>query len=158
MAYQKLQVERALEVIPSDTINIPNVSGAVLSGTTSQAAPVATQLVDNTQDFTLIQGLVGSIVYLTGGVATVASVTDATTLTLSAGIMDTLAISEAYTIYADANQGCVLYTGAGGDIKVLTAGNDEVTFTGTAAGAFIPVQVKRVFATPAPPAGIIALW
>jgi hypothetical protein len=157
MAYQKLQVERALEVIPSDTINIPNVSGAVLSGTTSQAAPVATQLVDNTQDFTLIQGLVGSIVYVGKDVATVASVTNATTLTLSAGIMSTLVVSE-YVIYADANQGCVLYTGAGGDIKVLTAGNDEVTFTGTAAGAFIPVQVKRVFATPAPPAGIIALW
>jgi len=157
MAYQKLQVERALEVIPSDTINIPNVSGAVLSGTTSQSAPVATQLVDATKDFTLIQGLVGSIVYVGTGVATVASVTDATTLTLSAGVANTGA-TEAYTIYADANQGCVLYTGAGGNIKVLTAGNDEVTFTGTAVGAFIPVQVKRVFATPAPPAGIIALW
>jgi len=157
MAYQKLQVERALEVIPSDTINIPNVSGAVLSGTTSQAAPVATQLVDDTQDFTLIQGLVGSIVYLTGGVATVTGITNANTLDLSAGVANT-GTTEAYTIYADANQGCVLYTGTGGNIKVLTAGNDEVTFTGTAAGAFIPVQVKRVFATPAPPAGIIALW
>lgn len=157
MAYQKLQVERALEVIPSDTINIPNVSGAVLSGTTSQPAPAATQLVDDTQDFTLIQGLVGSIVYLTGGVATVTGITNANTLDLSAGVANTGA-TEDYTIYADANQGCVLYTGAGGDIKVLTAGNDEVTFTGTAAGAFIPVQVKRVFATPAPPTGIIALW
>lgn len=157
MAYQKLQVERALEVIPSDTINIPNVSGATVSGTTSQAAPGATQLVDNTKDFTAIQGLVGSIVYLTGGVATVVSVTNASTLVLSAAVADT-GSTEAYTIYADANQGCVLYTGAGGNIKVLTAGNDEVTFTGTAAGAFIPVQVKRVFATPTPPTGIIALW
>lgn len=157
MAYQKLQVERALEVIPSDTINIPNVSGAVLSGTTTEAAPAANQLVDGDKEFTLIKGLIGSIVYLTGGVATVTGIINDTTLALSAGVADTGA-TEAYTIYSDANQGCVLYTGAGGDIKVLTAGNDEVTFTGTAAGAFIPVQVKRVFATPAPPEGIIALW
>ena len=157
MAYQKLQVERALEVIPSDTINIPNVSGPTVSGTTSQASPQPALLVDATKDFTAIQGLVGSIVYLTGGVATVASVTNATTLVLSAGIANQ-GSTEAYTIYADDNNGCVLYAGSGGDIKVLTAGNDEVTFTGTAAGAFIPVQVKRVFATPAPPTGIIALW
>jgi hypothetical protein len=157
MAYQKLQVERALEVIASDTINIPNVAGATLSGTTSQAAPIATTLVDGTQDFTAIQGLVGSIVYLTGGVATVTGIANATTLTLSAGVANT-GSTESYTIYGDANTGCVLYSGGGGDIKVLTAGNDEVTFTGVAAGAFIPVQVKRVFATPAPPAGIIALW
>ena len=157
MAYQKLQTERALTVIASDTINIPNVAGPVLSGTTSQAAPAATTLVDNTQDFTAIQGLVGSIVYLTGGVATVTGIVNATTLTLSAGVANT-GSTESYTIYGDNNTGCVLYSGAGGDIKVLTAGNDEVTFTGVAAGAFIPVQVLRVFATPAPPAGIIALW
>ena len=157
MAYQKLQVERALEVIASDTINIPNVAGPVLSGTTSQPSPIATTLVDDTQDFTAIQGLVGSIVYLTGGVATVTGIANATTLTLSAGVAST-GSTESYTIYGDANTGCVLYSGAGGDIKVLTAGNDEVTFTGVAAGAFIPVQVKRVFANPAPPAGIIALW
>jgi len=157
MAYQKLQVERALTVIPSDTINVPNVAGPTVSGTTSQNAPVASVLVDDTQDFTASQGLVGSIVYVSGGVATVTSVTSSSVLALSAPVMDTGA-TEAYAIYADANQGCVLYTGAGGNIKVLTAGNDEVTFTGLAAGAFIPVQVKRVFATPAPPAGIVALW
>ena len=157
MAYQKLQTERALTVIASDTINIPNVAGPVLSGTTSQAAPAATTLVDDTQDFTAIQGLVGSIVYLTGGVATVTGIVNATTLTLSAGVANT-GSTESYTIYGDNNTGCVLYSGAGGDIKVLTAGGDEVTFTGVAAGAFIPVQVLRVFATPAPPSGVIALW
>ena len=157
MAYQKLQTRRALTVIASDTINIPNVAGPVLSGTTSQAAPAATTLVDDTQDFTAIQGLVGSIVYLTGGVATVTGIVNATTVTLSAGVANT-GSTESYTIYGDNNTGCVLYSGAGGDIKVLTAGNDEVTFNGTVAGSFIPVQVKRVFATPAPPAGIIALW
>lgn len=153
MAYQKLQVERALKVIPSNTINIPNVAGPTASGTTDGAT--ANKLVDSTASFT--SNLLGYIVYNTtdSTVATVTAVDDAGTLSLSADIMDS---GEDYTLYADDNTGCVLYSGAGGDIKVLTAGNDEVTFNGTVAGSFIPVQVKRVFATPAPPAGIIALW
>ena len=151
MAYQKLQVERALTVIASDTINIPNVAGPSVSGTTDGVT--ANKLVDSTASFT--SNILGYIVYSGTQVATVTAVDDATTLSLSADIMIS---GENYTLYADDNNGCVLYAGAGGNIKVLTAGNDEVTFTGTAAGAFIPVQVKRVFATPAPPAGIIALW
>jgi len=151
MAYQKLQVERALTVIASDTINIPNVAGPTVSGTTDGVT--ANKLVDSTASFT--SNILGYIVYSGTQVATVTAVDDATTLSLSADIMIS---GETYTLYADDNNGCVLYAGAGGNIKVLTAGNDEVTFTGTAAGAFIPVQVKRVFATPAPPAGIIALW
>lgn len=157
MAYQKLQVERALTVIASDTINIPNVAGPTVGGTTSQAAPGATQLVDNTKDFTAIQGLVGSIVYLTGGVATVVSVTNASTLLLSAAVADTGA-TEAYTIYADDNNGCVLYAGNTGNVRVLTVGNDDVTFVGIPAGSFVPVQVKRVFATNTTATDIVALW
>jgi len=157
MAYQKLQVERALTVIASDTINIPNVAGPTVSGTTSQAAPGATQLVDNTKDFTAIQGLVGSIVYLTGGVATVASVTSASVLVLSAAVADTGA-TESYTIYADDNNGCVLYAGNTGNVRVLTVGNDDVTFVGIPAGSFVPVQVKRVFATNTTATDIVALW
>jgi len=153
MAYQKLQVERALKVIPSDTINIPNVAGASTSGTTDGVA--ANKLVDSSASFT--SNVLNYIVYNTtdSTVATVTAVDDANTLTLSADIMDS---AEAYVIYSDANTGCVLYSGAGGDIKVLTAGNDEVTFTGTAAGSFVPVQVKRVFATNTTATDIIALW
>jgi hypothetical protein len=157
MAYQKLQVERALTVIASDTINIPNVAGPTVGGTTSQPAPGATQLVDNTKDFTAIQGLVGSIVYLTGGVATVASVTSASVLVLSAAVADTGA-TESYTIYADDNNGCVLYAGNTGNVRVLTVGNDDVTFVGIPAGSFVPVQVKRVFATNTTATDIVALW
>ena len=157
MAYQKLQVERALTVIASDTINIPNVAGPTVSGTTSQAAPGATQLVDATKDYTASQGLVGSIVYLTGGVATVASVTNATTLTLSTGIMSTLGVDE-YVIYADDNNGCVLYVGNTGSVRVLTVGNDEVTFVGIPTGSFVPVQVKRVLETGTDADDIVALW
>ena len=151
MAYQKLQVERALEVIPSDTINIPNVAGPTVSGTTDGVT--ANKLVDSTASFT--SNLLGYIVYSGTQVATVTAVDDATTLSLSADIMIS---GENYTLYADDNNGCVLYAGSGGNIRVLTVGGDDVTFVGLAPGAFVPVQVKRVFASDTGASDIVALW
>lgn len=153
MAYQKLQVERALEVINSNSINIPNVAGPSVSGTTDGAT--ANKLVDSTASFT--SNLLGYIVYNTtdNTVATVTAVDDANTLSLSADIMDS---GENYTLYADDNNGCVLYAGSGGNIRVLTAGGDDVTFVGVVPGAFVPVQVKRVFASGTGPTDIIAMW
>ena len=56
------------------------------------------------------------------------------------------------------NRGCVLYIGTGGDLKVLTIGGDEVTFTNFQDGSFLPVQVVRVFETDTTASNIIALW
>lgn len=153
MAYQKLQAGRALAVINSNTINIPNVGGPTVSGTTD--GTTANKLVDSSAAFN--SNLVNYIVYNTTAdtVATVTAVDDAGTLSLSADIMAT---GEAYTLYSDTNPGCVLYAGSGGNIRVLTTGNDEVTFVGIAPGAFVPVQVKRVFDTGTGPSDIIALW
>ena len=53
---------------------------------------------------------------------------------------------------------CVLYVGVAGDVKVRTAGGDDVTFTGVLAGSFIPVQVVRVFDTGTTATNIVALW
>ncbi len=53
---------------------------------------------------------------------------------------------------------CVLYVGGAGDIKVKTAGGDEVIFVGVTAGSFIPVQVVRVFVTDTTATNIVALW
>ena len=151
MAYQKLQVERALEVIASDTINIPNVAGPSASGTTD--GTTANKLVDSTASFT--SNLLGYIVYSGTQVAKVTAVDDAGTLSLSADIMVS---GESYTLYADDNNGCVLYAGSGGNIRVLTVGGDDVTFVGIAPGAFVPVQVRRVFDSGTGPSDIIALW
>ena len=153
MAYQKLQTGRALEVINSNSINIPNVAGPSVSGTTDGVT--ANKLVDSTASFT--SNLLGYIVYNTtdSTVATVTAVDDAGTLSLSADIMDS---GENYTLYADDNQGCVLYAGNTGNVRVLTAGNDDVTFVGIPAGSFVPVQVKRVFASGTGPTDIIAMW
>jgi len=85
MAYQKLQVGRAAAVTPSDTVNIPSVSGGD-------------------------------------------------------------------------NNGCVLYVGGAGNLKVKTVGGDEVTFVGVNTGTFLPVQVVRVFSTGTSATNILALW
>jgi hypothetical protein len=151
MAYQKLQVERALAVIPSDTINIPNVAGPSASGTTD--GTTANKLVDSTASFT--SNLVGYIVYSGTQIAKVTAVDDAGTLSLSADIMIS---GESYTLYADDNNGCVLQSGLAGAIRVLTIGGDDVTFS-VVAGAFVPVQVKRVLNSGTmSPNDIIALW
>ena len=56
------------------------------------------------------------------------------------------------------NNGCVLYVGGAGDLKVDTVGGDAVTFVAVPAGSFIPVQVKRVYATGTSATSIVALW
>lgn len=88
MAYQKLQVERAAVVTPSNTVDIPYIGG------------------------------------------------DSST----------------------ASWPCVLYVGGAGNLRVQTAGGDDVTFTGLLAGTFLPVQVTRVFATNTTATNILALW
>ena len=85
MAYQKLQAGRAASVTPSDTANIPSVSGGT-------------------------------------------------------------------------NNGCVLYIGGAGNVKVETVGGDEVTFLGINTGTFLPVQVVKVFATGTSATNVLALW
>jgi len=84
--YQKLQVGRAAAVTPSNTVDIPSVSGGT------------------------------------------------------------------------SNNGCVLYVGGAGNLRVDTVGGDDVTFTGVLAGSFIPVQVTRVYATGTTATSIVALW
>ncbi len=55
-------------------------------------------------------------------------------------------------------EGCVLYVGTGGTLRVLTAGGDDVTLLNVANGTFIPLQVIRVFATTTTANNIVALW
>ena len=55
-------------------------------------------------------------------------------------------------------EGCVLYVGTGGILRVLTAGGDDITFQNVPNGTFIPVQVVRVFASTTSALNIVALW
>lgn len=71
---------------------------------------------------------------------------------------DTVDIPSVSTAGGSGNNGCVLYFGVAGNIRVLTVGNDDVTLVGVNTGAFIPLQVKRVFATGTTATNILALW
>jgi hypothetical protein len=55
-------------------------------------------------------------------------------------------------------EGCVLYIGVGGLLRVLTAAGDDITFKNVPNGTFLPVQVVRVFAGVTTATDIIALW
>jgi hypothetical protein len=71
---------------------------------------------------------------------------------------DTTNIPSVSTEDGSGNNGCVLYVGGYGDIRVLTVGGDDVTFVGVNGGTFFPIQVLRVFATGTTAIDIIALW
>ncbi len=158
MAYQKLQAGRALSVIPSDTVNIPNIAAVSASGTTT--AGTTDKLTDTGGDFLNKRVAIGDIIYAGTVAATVTAIDSATVLSTSA----TIPTLTAYTIYSQANNpqnGCVLYCGGEGTISVVTAGGDTVEFVGVPAGLFIPVQVLRVNAnvvTGTIATNIVALW
>ena len=58
----------------------------------------------------------------------------------------TVNISTPSSVAVTATIGCVLYIGVAGDLKVTTAGGDDIVFKNVAAG-FFPIQVIRVWAT-----------
>jgi hypothetical protein len=161
MAYEKLQGYLALEVYPSDNTDIPYTATVVKSAATSAAT---NKLIDTTVDFKANGTFAGDIVYNTTAKtsATVLSIDGANTLTLNADIISS---SDKYTLYnassvnnyQKANNGCVLYVGTSGDIKVDTISGTTVTFKTVPVG-FFPVQVSKVYATGTTGAEIIALW
>jgi len=155
MAQAKLQVERALKVIPSDTIGVPEVSKKTISSTAT--ATTASKLVDSAGLFTTTDKVaIGDVVYndTDATVATVTAIDSETTLSLSVDIM---ADTEAYSIYRGATNSTLLYIGGTGDVKVETAAGDIVTYIAMAAG-FMPVHVKKVYSTGTSATDIIANW
>lgn len=159
----KLQVSRALSVIPSANTNIPMPNVIVTSLAT---ATTTSKLVDSTKNFSSVGTnplniQVGDTVYnnTLSSAATVTNVDSATQLSLNSNIMLS---TNTYTLYSGTNipgsiEPCVLYVGVGGDLNVTTAGGDVVTFVGIASGSFLPVQVIRVNSV-VTASDIIALW
>jgi uncharacterized protein YdeI (BOF family) len=155
MASQKLQVERALNVIPSDTVNIPSPESLIIDS--SATATTASKLVDTAADFTGDQlVLVGNVVYNTATslTAKVLAVDSATQLTLDDDIMLS---GNTYKIFSKESNDCMLYIGVSGDISVVTSGKDAVIYKNVAVG-FMPVHVARVLNTDTTATDIIANW
>lgn len=52
----------------------------------------------------------------------------------------------------------VIYVGGAGNVNVLTAQNDTVTFYGLNAGTVIPVQVVKVFSSGTTATNLVAIY
>tara|TARA_R110002153_G_scaffold83687_4_gene210160 strand:- start:3031 stop:3540 length:510 start_codon:yes stop_codon:yes gene_type:complete len=169
MAYEKLQGYLALEAIPSDQANIPYPALLMTGQTTAVGKAIPTPGVpmeDANGGFeTTNKVYAGDIVYFAAQqrAATVIDVISDTELVLNNAAGQ--AASQDYVIYQassylnlqDANNGCVLYVGGSGDLKVDTISGSTVTFKAVPIG-FFPVQVKKVYGTGTNASSIIALW
>lgn len=166
MAHNILQGYEALEVISSDNCNIPytNIVSQGVSDSISTDKLIATSATAFVKDG--VREL--DIVYntTTGEAATVIFVVDETTLVLNADIFKNVGGTENFIVYKanpvdgsypNANNGCVLYVGVSGNLKVDTISGSTVTFSNVPVG-FFPVQVKKVYGTGTAAKEIIALW
>lgn len=52
----------------------------------------------------------------------------------------------------------VVYVGSTGNVRVLTAQGDDVTFVNVPAGAVLPVQVIRVYATSTTATNLVGIY
>jgi|11BtaG_2_1085332.scaffolds.fasta_scaffold10242_2 hypothetical protein len=146
MAYQKLQPERAIQVIPHTSIPVPDPALEVISGEadTYTGPAITNPFQDDNATFVTSDVKVGDIVFNTTDktITQVAEVVSETVLRLDDAIM---ANGETYAIYRYTDKSaCLLYVGGAGNVGVTTIGGDQVIFYGVPAGTFIPVQVTNV--------------
>lgn len=55
-------------------------------------------------------------------------------------------------------EGCILYIGGAGNLRVQTIGGDDVTFFAVPAGTTLQVKVIQVYSTSTTATNIVALW
>jgi len=163
MAQNIIQGRLAVEAYLSDVANIPFPAVCVVG---ESSGVDADQLVDGTGTFKVSRVRTGDIVYnvTSGTSATVIDVQTETNLLLNDNIFT--AVGQKYIVYSassvddlqNANNGCVLYVGSTGDLRVTPLGQDgPIVFKSVPVG-FFPVQVTKVWATNTTASEIIALW
>jgi len=168
------QPTKAIQVIPSDSINIPE-PGSYISGTNAGAGTTLTDASATFLDGQTNAGqtgyfnrvAAGDVVYepSTNTSAQVEKVDANTKLTLSApGLTGG---STGYDIYRgvgglkntkSGNEGFSLFVGTGGDIKVLPASStNPVILKNIGNNSYVPLQVIRVLNTGTTASDILAL-
>tara|TARA_R110000822_G_scaffold2180_4_gene10586 strand:- start:987 stop:1463 length:477 start_codon:yes stop_codon:yes gene_type:complete len=158
MAYQKLQGMIGMAVIPSDFINIPNVSDQKRSSVTTGASGVT----DGAATFTDGSVSIGDIVYDTSNlvVAKVTAIVNDNELSLDNGNGGAVSIAGAanYLIFSDTNKAAVLYVGVAGNLTVEMAYSGQTLTFVAAANGYHPIQVNKVLSTGTAADSIVALW
>jgi len=159
MKFLKTHYGRAIDVIPSDTVNIPNPAGLGMTGVSNDTA--TNSLIDTTATFTT--NLLGAVVIntTTSQVANIIGYVVENKLTLDADIFTS---GDGYAIYnSDNNQGCSIYIPAQTPAKltVKTVGGDVVTLTDCGSdteSVILPLSVIMVMSTDTGLANMVALW
>ena len=155
------QASFAINVIPSDTVNIPQ---PYLKASGANTAFLGTTLIDGSANFEGVGTTIpavqqGDVVYnnTTGNSATVVSVDSNIQLGLSATIFT--ATPENYTVFQGNPNGnsFLLYVGTGGDISIQTSAAQPVISKNVGDASFIPINVGRVNASGTTATDIIAL-
>lgn len=160
MKFLKTHYGRAIKVIPSDTVNIPNPAGLGMTGISGDSTETNKLIV---LDEMFTTNLLGAVVVntTTTGIANVIGFESTKILVLDADIFTNP--GDEFSIYnSDNNQGCALYIPAQTPavLKVLTVGGDVIAFKtcGDAnASSIFPVNVLRVFADTTL-TDLVALW
>ncbi len=157
-------------VLTLDASIMPSNAGPAQNYDILQVAPIANITAGDfaaSGTLTLVPGalaseagiLPGAIVYNTGGSVayTITSVVSDTELAISPATV--AGATDVFQIYNEATDAAVLYSGgAAQNIKLTMASNTVDTFKGVPTGAYLPLQVKRVWGTSSAPTDIIALW
>ena len=144
MPYQRLQVSRALKVHATTTgIDIPDPDFAGITGAnaTSTTNKLTVAAADTFTASTVQTGFIVENV-TNGTYARVTAIDSGTQLSLSGDIFSTA--GDTFQIYSQSTRGCILYIGGTGDLKVITAAGDEVTYKEVQKGTFLPIQVIRI--------------
>lgn len=158
MAYQRLQVTRALKVHKTTTsIDIPDPDFAGITGTnaTSATKKLTVAAADTFTASTVEAGYIVENV-TQGKYALVSAIDSGTQLSLSEDIFSTA--GDTFQIYSQSTRGCILYVGGTGNLSVITAAGDDITYVGVPAGVFLPIQVIRVVSASTTATDFIAHW
>tara|TARA_Y100000401_G_scaffold96369_1_gene83405 strand:- start:8 stop:505 length:498 start_codon:yes stop_codon:yes gene_type:complete len=160
------QPVKAIDVIPSDTINIPQ-PGSVVGGNSSTNG---TTLTDASATFLADSISGGDVVYAQAAgpvgpeIHEILSVDDGQTITLKTAVA--AGAPYAYKIYKgnggelkEGFDGYSLFVGTAGDVAVLPVGTgqDEVILKNVANNSYVPLQVQRVLDSGTTAADILAL-
>ena len=162
MAYQKLQVGRATDMDDkqSDTEDTVNLND-VINTYTRTLGGGGGQIIDANATFITDGVKPGDLAFRPGTTAEasrVISVDSETQITCSISVVS---VGNNFSILSQSEEPAVLYIGdvtAGASLKVRSAGGDDATFVNVVEGTFLPVQVKRIYATGTTASKIIALF
>ena len=154
MQADKTQYSSAIEIITSDTVNIPDPAMFAGTGVNSEVVENALQIATAKFNITLLGGTVYN--RTNGTCANITAVINEKFLMLSEDIFNDS--GQVYEVYQPTrNEGFAVYIGEGSALNVLTMSGQTVTFSNVVQGTILPVNVVRVFSTGTAAVKLIAL-